>query len=350
MCVFCSTADLSLKGLKKTILKEIMAANSIRNIFRLYTYGKHFSPRGKRLFGKWLFASDYKKEKEYQIKSLWDESDYQITQETHTDWMRLQRKLHPQKIQERSLHWFKTTAAIALLAIAMGSTYWLAKQSHQQEVPQLVELFIPNGESSEFFLPDSTKVQLNSGSLLVYPQHFDHCTTRTIYLMGEANFQVKKNPQKPFIVKTTGVEVQALGTVFTIESYPGETFSKTTLEEGSVLVSMKNSKQESVILQPNEQLCYSYTEQTGTVNRIDMTLFKMARSGYLIFEQATFSEIADALERKFGVNFQYDATRHSVSRYNLKFLPNESLESILGILGQLAGFCYKIQGDNVILH
>lgn len=232
----------------------------------------------------------------------------------------------------------------------MGSTYWLTRQHHRQETPQLVELFAPYGESYDIFLPDSTQVQLNSGSLLVYPQHFDHCGTRTVYLTGEATFLVKKNPQKPFIVKTAGVDVQALGTIFTIESYPDETFSKTTLEEGSVLVSMKNSKQESVILHPNEQLCYSYAEQTGTVNSIDITLFKMARSGYLIFEQATFSEIADALERKFGVNFQYNATRYATDRYNLKILPNEPLESILGILRQLVGFRYKIQDNNVIIN
>lgn len=327
-----------------------MAANSIRDIFHLYTYGKHFSLRRKKLFGEWLLASNYKEEKESQIKSLWDESDCHITQETHADWTRLQRQLHLRKSQKHLLHWLQAAAAVALLTITVGSTYWLTRQYHQQEIPQLVELFIPYGENSDIFLPDSTEVQLNSGSLLVYPRHFDNSETRTVYLTGEATFRVKKNPQKPFIVKTAGVNVQALGTVFTIESYPDETFSKTTLEEGSVLVSMKNSKQESVILHPNEQLCYSYAEQTGTVNSIDITLFKMARSGYLIFEQATFSEIADALERKFGVNFQYNATRYATDRYNLKILPNEPLESILGILRQLVGFRYKIQDNNVIIN
>ena len=329
-----------------------MAANSIsiRHIFRLYTHGKHFSLRGKKLFGKWLRASEYKEEKEKQIETLWNESDGQVTRETHADWMRLQRQLHPQKPQKRPLHWYQAAAAVALLAITAGSTYWLTRQLHRQEAPQLVELFIPYGESSDIFLPDSTEVQLNSGSLLVYPRHFDHCGTRTVYLTGEATFRVKKNPQKPFIVKTAGVDVQALGTVFTIESYPDEAFSKTTLEEGSVLVSMKNPGQNSVVLQPSEQLCYSYTEQTGTVSRIDMTLFKMERNGYLIFEQATFSEIADALEREFGVNFQYDAARYAEGRYNLKFLPGEPLESILGILRQLAEFRYKIQENNVIIN
>lgn len=348
MCVFCLITDLLLKELK--IQEKIMAADSIKNIFRLYAHGKHFSQRGKRLFGKWLLAPDHKEAKEHQIEFLWEESSCQITQETHVDWIRLQRQLHPLKPQKHSLHWYQTTAAVILLTISMGSIYWLTRQHFQQDMPQLVELFAPYGENFDIFLPDSTEVQLNSGSLLVYPQHFDHCGTRTVYLTGEATFRVKKDPQKPFIVKTAGVDVQALGTVFTIKAYPSETFSKTTLEEGSVLVSMKNPQHESVILQPNEQLCYSYTKQTGIVSCIDISLFKMARSGYLIFEQATFSEIADALERRFGVNFQYDTTHHSTGLYNLKFLPNESLESILDILRHLTGFRYKIQDNNVIIN
>lgn len=326
-----------------------MAANSFRNIFNLYTCGKRFSPQGKKLFGKWLLASDYKEEKESQIKLLWEESERQITKETHADWTRLQRQLHQYKPYKYSLHWFKATAAVVLLTITVGSIYWLIRQNQQIEMPQLVELFIPYGKSSNIFLPDSTEVQLNPGSLLIYPQCFDHCETRTVYLTGQATFQVKKNPKKPFIVKTVGVDVQALGTVFTIESYPDEIYSKTTLEEGSVLVSMKNSEQKSVILQPNEQLRYSYADQTGTVSRINQKNFQMTRSGYLIFEQATFNEIINALERKFDVNFQYNATLHATSRYNLKFLPDEPLESILNILSQLAGFQYKIQGNNIII-
>lgn len=327
-----------------------MAANSFRNIFRLYIYGKHFSPQGKKLFGKWLLAPDYKEEKESQIKLLWEESDSQITQEVYDDWTRLQRQLRQHKSHKYSPNWFQTAAAVALLTITIGGIYWLTRHNQQMKTPKLVEIFVPYGENSNIFLPDSTEVQLNPGSLLIYPQCFDHCETRTVYLTGQATFQVKKNPKQPFIVKTMGVDVQALGTVFTIESYPNEICSKTTLEEGCILVSMKNSEQKSVILQPNEQLRYSYADQTGTVNRINLKLFQMARNGYLIFEQATFNEITNALERKFGVNVQCNATLHATSRYNLKFLPDEQLESILNILRQVAGFQYKIQGNNIIIY
>lgn len=57
-----------------------------------------------------------------------------------------------------------------------------------------------------------------------------------VYLTGEASFSVYKNPEKPFIVKTTYFDVQALGTVFTVESYPEDSCTLATLEEGRVQV------------------------------------------------------------------------------------------------------------------
>ena len=68
------------------------------------------------------------------------------------------------------------------------------------------------------------------------------------YLTGQASFSVRKNPEQPFIVKTTYLDVQALGTVFTVEAYPGDSCSMATLEEGSVLVSVRNEDIQPTVL------------------------------------------------------------------------------------------------------
>ena len=96
--------------------------------------------------------------------------------------------------------------------------------------------------------------------------------SRTIYLAGEASFQVYKKKKKPFIVKTSGVDVQALGTVFTVKSYAGEDYTTTTLEEGSVKVSLKNGMTQSYVLKPSEQLVYSHRDHSVQRNRVDLSL------------------------------------------------------------------------------
>ena len=96
----------------------------------------------------------------------------------------------------------------------------------------MAELFVPYGESRQVILPDGSQVWVDAGSLLVYPKDFTDTETRTVYLTGEASFTVRKNTEKPFIVKTTYLDVQALGTVFTVASYPADSCTSTILGRG----------------------------------------------------------------------------------------------------------------------
>ena len=173
--------------------------------------------------------------------------------------------------------------------------------------------------------------------------------SRTVYLTGEASFHVSKNKKKPFIVKTAGLDVQALGTVFTVKSYAGEDFTEATLEEGSVKVSLKEGDNRSYILEPSDQLVYSHADGGVRMNRVDIALYKMARKGYLIFENVSFEQMILTLEKKYGVTFQYNATRYGNDLYNVKFAPDETIENVMEILHQLIGIQYIINEKNVIV-
>ena len=76
---------------------------------------------------------------------------------------------------------------------------------------------MPRGEQKQVTLPDGTTAYLNSGTLLVYPQKFTG-DLRSVYLIGEANFDVKKDKQHPFIVKTNHLKVKVLGTKFNVHA------------------------------------------------------------------------------------------------------------------------------------
>jgi len=58
-------------------------------------------------------------------------------------------------------------------------------------------------------LPDGTKVFLNAGTTLRYPDHFEG-GSREVYLNGEAYLEVTKDAEHPFVVKTEEVEVRRL--------------------------------------------------------------------------------------------------------------------------------------------
>lgn len=324
--------------------------NNIKRIIGLY-FGKHFSRYGRILFARWLRADDEKEEKTEALQELWEQSPKEVTDTTYADWNALQKQLQSESVQGRTLplyrRWMKYTAVAALMLLTAGTTFWLTDRLKPARPVEMAELFIPYGESKLLTLPDGSQVWVDAGSLLVYPKDFTHMDTRTVYLNGEASFKVQKNKEQPFIVKTTHLDVEALGTLFTVESYPNGLYTKTTLEEGSVRVDTKGASPSSSILRPNDQLLYSRQDQTVKIQTVDAALYGMERSGYLIFENTSFSQLMASLERKFNIVIHYNAQKYAGAYYNVKFAPGESLIDVLNILQQLVGLNYKVK-DNVV--
>lgn len=323
---------------------------SIKRIFQLYI-GKHFTRMGRAIFGKWLRAQQDQVEKEEMLQQCWEASEGEISADTWNEWNRLQEQLGIsfKRNGRLGVRWMRYAAAIVFFVMTAGGTYWTTRQLTLRQSTEMCETFVPYGETCELVLPDSSRVWVNTGSTLLYPSDFKQLDSRTVYLTGEASFQVSKNKEKPFIVKTSGLDVQALGTVFTVKSYAGEDYTMATLEEGSVKVSLKEGAEESYVLQPSEQLVFSHTDKSVRMNRVDLSLFRMARKGYLIFEDVTFEQMILTLEKKYGVTFQYNATRYGTDLYNVKFGPDEKIEDVMEILHQLIGIQYIIKGKSIIV-
>ncbi len=110
-------------------------------------------------------------------------------------------------------------------------------------------LKIPRGMNQQLTLTDGTKVWLNAESTLEYPETFEGKPNREVYLKGEAYFEVTKDTEHPFRVKTDALETLVLGTSFNVRAYSKED-TQVTLVEGSVKVSDKH--QGELHLQPGE--------------------------------------------------------------------------------------------------
>ena len=306
--------------------------NNIKRIIQLY-FGKHFSRSGRVLFGLWLRAEGGASEKSDMLQAFWEHLPAEATAETREDWDALQRHLQVEPVRRNTIPmyrgWIKYAAVIALMLLTGAVTFFVTDRLQSVRHVEMAELFVPYGESRQVILPDGSQVWVDAGSLLVYPKDFTDTETRTVYLTGEASFTVRKNTEKPFIVKTTYLDVQALGTVFTVASYPADSCTSTILEEGSV---------------------YSHAAHTVTVRPVDALLYKMERSGYLIYENVSFSHLMASLERKFNVTIHYNSQKYADEYYNVKFAPHETLEDVLAVLQQLIGIRFKIKGNVVFIN
>ena len=142
-------------------------------------------------------------------------------------------------------------------------------------------LSTPRGQIFKIVLPDGTKVWVNANSSLSYPSKFIG-PERLVELHGEAYFEVSKNPDQPFIVKTTDQQVRVLGTHFNINAYDNALTTQTTLIEGKVEVQHQRQK---ILLTPNQQANYKGTALSK--KNVDAAEYITWRDGYFTFHNAT---------------------------------------------------------------
>jgi len=317
-------------------------------------FGKRFSERARKLFGRWLRSEDESDEKNELLQQLWNQSAADATDSTRHDWTSLQRHLYNIPVEKKTVPFgnqlLKYAAVIALIILSGLSVYLLTNKAAENKTVEMAEFFVPYGESQMVTLPDSSKVWVDAGSVLIYPKDFKNTATRSVYLIGKASFTVEKNPKKPFIVKTNHINVQALGTIFTVKAYPPDTYITATLERGSVRVDIKDGISKSSVLKPNDRLTYSTLNHTVSIQTVDAALYGMERQGYLIFDHVSFDQLMSALERHFNVVVQYNAQKYSHEYYNVKFAPQEKLGDVLNVLQQLTGINYILKGKEIIIN
>ncbi len=330
-----------------------MMEDSSKKIISLY-FGKHFSERARKLFSRWLNATDGEEEKSEAMQELWNQNSAVSDESTQTDWEKLNKRLyfipaHKNKTPFRK-QFMKYAAVIALMILSAVTATYFTHKTIISSSTEMAEFFVPYGESKVLTLPDSSRVWVDAGSVLIYPKDFSNMKTRPIYLNGKASFKVKKNKEQPFIVKTNCLQIQALGTVFTVNSYPSDSFTTATLEEGKVLVSVNGSFLQPAVLKPNQQYVYSNKNHTATIQTVDAALYAMERQGFLIFEHVSFDQLMSSLERRFNVVIQYNSQKYGKENYNVKFGPQESIHDVMGVVQQLIGIQYKIKGNVIIIN
>ena len=209
------------------------------------------------------------------------------------------------------------------------------------------EIYAPLGTRTMFYLPDGSKGWLNGGSHLQFPSEF-RGKTRDVNLQGEAFFNVKTNPKRPFIVSGTDFEVVAHGTSFNILAYPDEKKVKVTLVTGNIQVSGKqNGKLRSLpMLEPDQMCIYDRETSSENIKEVDAAKIISWKEGRLIFRNETFDEVVTKINRWYNVNLMI---RDEVlkSYIYLATFEDETLEEVLKLLKLSAPIDFKDLGREI---
>lgn len=174
----------------------------------------------------------------------------------------------------------------------------VAQSTTPAAVPQENTLRVPYGRRSFLVLPDSTKVWVNAGTILRFPQQFQ-ADNRTIHVNGEIYLEVKKDPTRPFYVKTTQMDIRVLGTSFCVTAYQEEDAQSVVLKEGLVAVNDRNGSEQKIT--PDEMLVLSQNQMT--VKEVDPYNYISWIDGILQFKERNLGQILDQLSRYYRITF-----------------------------------------------
>lgn len=215
------------------------------------------------------------------------------------------------------------------------------KQTAVAESPKLCEVSTHNGETREIILPDNSRITLNAGSVLIYPEKFSS-TERTVFLSGEAIFEVTHNEVLPFMVNTADLTIQVHGTTFNVNAYPEARGTSATLCEGSISATLKGSG-ESILMVPDERLDYDRQTGKSSIVRVNSAEDTAWKRGDMCFRSENIHTIVKAIERKYGINTYITSGKYDDMILTAKFVQGETLEQMLGAICKLVpGMRYSI--------
>lgn len=319
--------------------------NYIQQLTELFGHND-YSPATQKKVQRWLADDEHAEEKREALNKLWEQAgEQEMPRGMQQSIRRMQQNLGMQPIadnKKRIQLFIWRAAAIFLLAVSSVSIYLMLEKDRPQK--DLLECYIPTAEIRELTLPDGTRVMLNSKSTLLYPEEFAG-ETRSVYLIGEANFKVKPDKEHPFIVKANDFQVTALGTEFNVNAYPENNELIATLLEGSVKVDF-NNLMSNVILKPNEQLAYNKKTKKGSLHLPEMEDVTAWQRGELIFSNMYLEDIFTNLERKFPYTLVYSPNSLKENTYSFRFQKEVTLEELMKIITQVVGdIQYTIKGN-----
>lgn len=320
------------------------------SIVRLFT--GEASPNEKIDIGDWLNLSVENEKLFYELEEIWfyagienNADNYNIEEGIRKFQNRIKKE---KKTTQRKLllKRFLKYAAIAVLLIAIPLSYYFGKSENKHD--SFTKIACDYGNRSMLYLPDSSKVWLNSGSELLFNNDFIN-GKREVILNGEAFFSVAKDPEHPFHVTCKDISVEVLGTEFNVEAYKDENQISTTLVEGTIKLMSKGASAPA-ILSPGDKMVYDkVNSQVALYKNSDIDLETAWKQGRLVFKNEKFEDLRLKLERWFDVNIELLDDNVKNSRYTGS-LENETIFEVISYFDTPSSIESKIEGNKIIFY
>lgn len=268
-------------------------------------------------------------------------------------------------------------AAACLLIFISGVYFYTSDQGRSDKPLHTTEVLTAKKSRKEFVLPDGTRVWLNGSSTIKYDNEMTKAAERTVYLTGEAFFDVFKDKEHPFIIKTEKISIKVLGTEFNVKAYPGDKKTETTLIRGSIELTVNNKPYQKIMLKPNEKIVLldsiyetgnkkpdNNERTTAEASKMQLMILDIQPitvydkeyivetswvENNLAFENESLENLAPRLEKWFDVKIEINS-KLSKSMHFTGVFNKQTLEEALSSLQLANPFKFKINQGHVYIN
>ncbi|MDH7461729.1 DUF4974 domain-containing protein [Chitinophagaceae bacterium 26-R-25] len=210
------------------------------------------------------------------------------------------------------------------------------------------------GERKYVLLPDNTRMYLNAGSKLLLAKGFG-TNNRSVFLEGEAMFDVTHNAALPFVVHVNDYDIKVLGTVFNVRAYAGEQ-SEATLVNGKIELTVKRNGQKIILLPHQKFIISKPASEASSPVKISLDSLSYDKKNAVVetawtqnkFEinNETFTQFAARMERWYKVKIIFADTVVKAYPFTAIY-DRESIDEVLRSLQLSYHFNYNINGSEI---
>lgn len=250
------------------------------------------------------------------------------------------------RTQKPLRQWYQQPAIrIAASLVIVTSIILLLIPYKQSEKPDLLIYQTVKGENKKITLPDSTLVWLNANTRLEVLSDYAG-DFRKVNLVGEAYFQVRPDPERPFIITSGELQTKVLGTSFNVSAYPVLSDIKVAVNTGKVSVSKGN--QSLATLTPGKAIHYNrQTQQVMLIEEGGATQSSW-RNGRVMLDDASFDELALRFGNMFNTTLSSRENAVRQLRFRLMIDNTLPMEDNLKIITGIHQLKFRKTNENEI--
>lgn len=285
-----------------------------------------------------------------------------------TIWSRIEHTLEQSRPVSlvRWLNWQRSWAvAAAVLLVLSAGWLWRQPEEKTSALPKAdrghvegewVETLNEASQLMHIQLADGSQVKLQQGGHLRYRNGLIG-SQREVYLTGEAFFEVRKDPDRPFVVYANGLVTKVLGTSFRIKAPANASTVTVDVKAGRVSVypnqpsPVDDPESNGVVLTPNQKAVFRRDAATISKVLVESPVLLIAKKELqqFVFDDAPAAQVFGAIERAYGVDILFDEDLMQPCTLTMS-LNDEDLFQKLDVICKVLDAHYKLIDAQVVIY